>query len=72
MTVAYPIIGALLTLGSCAMIAWPRQAWHFGRGWRFSNPEQVQLSVAYVAWLRLSGAVGVVMGIALIVYGFKS
>ena len=71
MTVYYLIIGALLTLGSMAMIAWPRQVWLFARGWRFANPEEVRLSGTYVTWLRLSGAVGVVLGLVLFVYAFR-
>ncbi len=61
-------IGVLLVLGSAAMIVGPRQVWRFARDWRFTNPEAVQLSDAYVVWLRLSGAVGVVLGIGLIGY----
>ena len=68
----YLLVGVILALGSSVMIAWPRQVWRFGRGWRFANPEEVRLSDAYVAWLRLSGAVGVVMGIGLLVYAYRS
>jgi hypothetical protein len=64
-------VGVLLALGSAAMIVWPRQVWRFARGWRFTNPEAVRLSDAYVAWLRLSGTVGVVLGIGLIVYAVR-
>ena len=64
-------VGVLLALGSSAMLVWPRQVWRFGRGWRFANPKEVRVSAAYVAWLRLSGAVGVVMGIGLLVYAFR-
>ena len=71
MTGYYLIIGALLTLGSMAMIAWPRQVWLFARGWRFANPEDVRLSGSYLMWLRLSGAVGVAMGLVLIAYAFR-
>jgi hypothetical protein len=71
MTVYYLVVGSLLTLGSLAMIAWPRQVWLFTRGWRFANPEEVRLSAAHVAWTRLSGAVGVVLGIVLLVYAFR-
>ena len=61
----------LVLVGSSAVLAWPRQVWRFARGWRFANPEEVRLSDAYVAWLRLSGAVGVVLGIGLLVYAFR-
>ena len=71
MTGHYFIIGALLTLGSMAMIAWLRQVWLFARGWRFANPEEVRLSGTCVMWLRLSGAVGVVMRLALAAYPFR-
>jgi hypothetical protein len=64
-------VGVLLALGSAAIVVWPRQVWRFARGWRFTNPEAVRLSDAYVAWLRLSGAVGVVLGIGLIVYAVR-
>ena len=59
------------SLKRLAMSAWPRQVWRFGRGWRFSNPEEVHLSADYVTWLRLSGAVGVLLGIIVIGYAFK-
>ncbi len=64
-------IGVLLALGSLALLVWPRQVWRFARGWRFANPEEVRLSDAYVAWLRLSGAVGVALGIGLLVYALR-
>ena len=65
------ILGTILILGSSAMIAWPRQVWRFARGWRFANPAEVQLSAGYVVWLRLSGVVGVVMGVVLLAYAFR-
>jgi len=65
------IIGALVILGSLAMIAWPRQVWLFSHGWRLASPAEGRLSDAHVAWSRLSGAVGVVIGIALLVYAFR-
>jgi len=71
MTVYYLVIGVILTLGSLAMIAWPRQVWLFTRGWRIANPQEVRLTDAHVAWSRLSGAVGVIIGIVLLVYGFR-
>ena len=71
MTGYYLIIGALLTLGSVAMVAWPRQVWLLTRGWRFANPQEVRLSDAHVMWTRLSGAVGVIIGIVLLVNAFR-
>jgi hypothetical protein len=71
MTVYYLIIGIILILGSACMIVWPRAVWFAARGWQYANPKEVQLSVAYMTWLRISGAVGVLMGLALIVYAFQ-
>ena len=67
----YLAVGAIMALVSSAMIAWPQQTWQFTRGWRFANPEAVRLSDSYVGWLRLSGAVGLVMGICFLVYAFR-
>jgi NhaP-type Na+/H+ and K+/H+ antiporter len=63
------LFGFLLVFGSLALIAMPRQVWLITHGWRFANPQAVELSGAQVAWTRLSGAVGIVMGVGLIVYG---
>jgi hypothetical protein len=63
--------GALLSLGGAALVVWPRQVWRFGRGWRFADPDAVRVSPAYVAWLRLSGAVGVALGIGLVAYAAR-
>ena len=71
MTVYYLIIGFILILGSVCMIAWPRSAWYATRGWRYANPEEVQLSDAHMTWTRISGAVGLVMGVALIIYAYR-
>jgi hypothetical protein len=65
------LIGAAMALGSLAMVAWPRQVWRLGRGWRFADPGAVRLSGAYLAWLRFSGVVGAAMGIALIAYAIR-
>ncbi len=64
-------VAVLLALGSAAMTVWPRQVWQFARGWRITNPVAVQLLDAYVLWLRLSGVVGVVLGIGLFVYAVR-
>jgi NhaP-type Na+/H+ and K+/H+ antiporter len=64
-------IGMILILGSMCMIGWPRAVWYATRGWRYANPEQVQLSAAHLTWTRISGAVGVILGIALILYTFR-
>jgi hypothetical protein len=58
-------IGILLTIFSVALIAWPRQVWQFGRGWRFANPGTIELSPTYLSWLRASGAVGATLGVML-------
>ena len=71
MTAYYLIIGVILILGSVCMIASPRAVWYATRGWRYANPEEVQLSAAHMMWTRFSGAVGVVMGVVLIIYAFR-
>jgi hypothetical protein len=71
MTLYYLIIGVILILGSVCMIAWPRAVWLATRGWRYANPEEVRLSVAHMTWTRFSGAVGIVMGVVLIIYTFR-
>jgi len=71
MTVYSVIVAAALMLGSLAMILRPGQVWRFARGWRFANPEEIRLSDAYVAWLRLSGALGLVLGIGLLVSALR-
>jgi hypothetical protein len=71
LTVYYLMIGVILILGSACMIAWPRAVWYATRGWRYANPEEVRLSAAHMAWSRISGAVGVVMGVVLIIYTFR-
>ena len=71
MNVYYLIIGLMLILGSVCMIAWPRAAWYATRGWRYENSEEVRLSAAHMTWTRFSGAVGVVMGVVLIIYAFR-
>ena len=71
MTVYYLIIGVILILGSVCMIAWPRAVWYATRGWRYANPEEVQLSDAHMTWTRISGAMGLVMGVALIIYAYR-
>jgi uncharacterized membrane protein HdeD (DUF308 family) len=65
------ILGIILIFGCIAMIVSPREVWRFSSGWRFTHPDDVQLSAAYKAWLRLSGAVGLAMGIVLLVYSFR-
>ena len=64
-------IGILLTIFSVAMIVWPRQVWQAGRGWRFNNPGTIQLSVAYVSWLRASGMIGATPGVMLFLGALK-
>ncbi len=71
MTVYYLFIGVLLILGSVCMIAWPQAVWRATRGWRYANPDEVRLSAAHMTWTRISGAVGVVMGVVLIFYTFR-
>jgi hypothetical protein len=71
MPVYYLIIGAIMILGSVCMIALPRAVWYATRGWRYTNPEEVRLSAAHLTWTRISGAVGIVMGIVLILYSFR-
>ena len=71
MTVYYLIIGVILILGSVCMIAWPRAVWSATRGWRYANPEDVRLSAAHMTWSCISGAAGLVMGVALIIYAFR-
>lgn len=71
MTGYFLIVGTILIFGSSTMIVWPRKVWGFGRGWRFANTAEVQLSAPYVVWLRLSGVLGVVMAVVLLAYAFK-
>ena len=71
MTGYYLIFGVVLALAGLAMTAWPRRVWLATHGWRFADPGAVRLSDTYVAWLRFSGAAGVVMGIVLLAYAFR-
>jgi uncharacterized membrane protein HdeD (DUF308 family) len=71
MTIYYLIVGVILIIGSVCMIAWPRAVWLVTRGWRYANPEEVRLSAAHMTWTRFSGAVGIVMGVVLIIYTFR-
>jgi hypothetical protein len=65
------VIGFAIILSSLAMIIWPRQIWLFTHGWRLANPEEARVSNAHMTWTRLSGAVGVVIGLVLIIYAFR-
>jgi NhaP-type Na+/H+ and K+/H+ antiporter len=71
MTGYYLIFGLILALGGLAMIACPRRVWLLTNGWRFADPGSIRLSDAHVAWTRLSGAVGVVLGVVVVVYAFR-
>jgi hypothetical protein len=71
MTGYHAIFGVLLVLMSAALLTLPRQVWGFTHNWRFADPGAVRLTEGYVLWLRLSGAVGVVLGIGLLTYAFR-
>src|SRR5262249_52381142 len=67
----YIVVGVLLVVGGLALAVWPRQVWLATRGWQFADPGRVRLSGAYLAWLRVSGAVGALLGLLLLAYAFR-
>src|SRR5262249_18548956 len=67
----YIVVGVLLVVGGLALTVCPRQVWLGARGWQFADPGQVRLSGAYLAWLRVSGAVGALLGLLLLAYAFR-
>ena len=70
MTDYYLVIGVMLILFGACMVAWPRRVWYVTRGWRYENPKEVRLSAAHMTWSRISGAVGVVIGVVLVIRSF--
>lgn len=71
MTGYHAIIGVLLVLGSAALLVLPRQVWGATHNWRFTDPGAVRLTDGYVLWLRLSGAVGMIVGAGLLISVFR-
>jgi uncharacterized membrane-anchored protein len=63
------IIGPILALIGLWAATRPRDAAMLFQGWKYSDPDRVQLSDAYVASIRLGGFIKILAGVGLLILG---
>jgi hypothetical protein len=65
----FVILGPVVAIIGVWVAARPRQAGMLFQGWKYVGPDEVELSDAYVALIRLGGLFKVVLGVVLTIVG---
>lgn len=64
-------VAAAALLGA-VMLTWPRPFWRLTEGWRYDDPEGVQLDAAYLALNAVNGAVVIGFGVVLLAWAYAA